>query len=148
MSVKRDVRTGRWFFRTIIHFSDGKRRVFGTPGIPGPYHDLSPSKAGAEEAERRAIKAALASKPIVLPRTSVVQKLKMSKTCLDAVWASVYVRVLSAMPSNFPPDDHGIHAVAEMLGDPTAERVLIATKAADSAVLRLDEALANTEDPQ
>jgi len=147
MSVKRDVRTGRWFFRTVIHFSDGKRRVFGTPGIPGPYHDLSPSKAGAEEAERRAIKAALASKPIVLPRTSVVKKLKMTQTCLDAVWASVYVRVLSATPSNFPAADHGIKAVAAMLTDPSSGRVKTAIAAANNAVLRLVETMANEETP-
>ncbi|MDX2088970.1 MAG: tyrosine-type recombinase/integrase [Kofleriaceae bacterium] len=35
---------------------DGTReRVSGTPGVPGPYHDLAPSKVGAQEAERRAI---------------------------------------------------------------------------------------------
>ena len=78
MPVRRDARTGQWFFRTIIHFPDGKRRVFGTPGIPGPYHDLSSSKAGAEEAERRAIKAALA------PRTSVAKTSK--KTPAKKLW--------------------------------------------------------------
>jgi len=66
MSVKRDPRTGRWFFRTTVRFADGtKERVFGTPGVPGPYHDLAPSKVGALEAERRAIANALAGKPIV-----------------------------------------------------------------------------------
>lgn len=58
MSVapRKDKRTGRWFFRTWVHFPNGKRdRVFGTPGVPGPYHDLPPTKAGAIEAERRAI---------------------------------------------------------------------------------------------
>lgn len=65
MSVKRDPRYGRWFFRTIVKFADGtKDRVFGTPGIPGPYHDLPNSKVGAQEAERRAIAAALAGKSI------------------------------------------------------------------------------------
>jgi len=35
---------------------DGTReRVSGTPGVPGPYHDLAQSKVGAQEAERRAI---------------------------------------------------------------------------------------------
>lgn len=143
MPVRRDVRTGQWFFRAIIHFADGKRRVFGTPGIPGPYHDLSPSKAGAEEAERRAIKAALASKQIVMPRTSI-----MTKPRLDAVWAAVYVRVLCATPPICPAEDHNIHGQAAVLGDPTAARVIIATKAADNAVLRLVEVLANAEEPQ
>lgn len=70
----------------------------------------------------------------------------MTPARLDAVWAAVYVRVLSAMPSNFPPSDHGIQAVADMLGDPTVDRVKIATKAADNAVLRLVEVLANAEE--
>jgi len=143
MPVRRDARTGQWFFRTILHFPDGKRRVFGTPGIPGPYHDLSPSKAGAEEAERRAIKAALASKPVVLPRTSVVKKAKMPQTRLDAVWAAVYVRVLSATPPSYPDRDHNLEGQAEALGDPTSERVRIATDAADNAVLHLAEEMAN-----
>lgn len=56
MPVRCDPRTGRWYFRTVVHKPDGtKARIFGTPGIPGPYHDLSPSKVGAREAERRAI---------------------------------------------------------------------------------------------
>lgn len=148
MPVRRDTRTGQWFFRTIIHFPEGKRRVFGTPGIPGPYHDLSPSKAGAEEAERRAIKAALASKPDVLPRATVAKTLKMTKPRLDAVWAAVYVRVLSATPPSYPVADHNIHDQAAVLGDPTVARVLIAMKAANSAVLRLVEVLANAQDPQ
>jgi len=38
--------------------------VFGTPGIPGPYQDLANSKVGTQEAERRAIAAALAGKAL------------------------------------------------------------------------------------
>lgn len=73
MPVKRDMRTGRWFFRTVVHFADGTReRAFGTPGIPGPYHDLAQSKVGAQAAERRAISEALAGKPIApLPASAV-----------------------------------------------------------------------------
>ena len=55
MSVKRDRRTGGWFFRTVLRFADGrKERVFGTPGTPGPYQDLANTKVGAQAAEDRA----------------------------------------------------------------------------------------------
>jgi integrase len=44
---------------------DGKKqRLFGTPGVPGPYHDLAATKAGAAEAEQRAIKEAFAPEPL------------------------------------------------------------------------------------
>jgi hypothetical protein len=62
MPVRRDARTENWFFRTIIKSPDGKLRVYGTPGIPGPYHDLPQTKDGALEAEQRAIRCALASR--------------------------------------------------------------------------------------
>ena len=35
-----------------------KPRFYGTPGVPGPYHDLAATKVGAQEAEQRAIKRA------------------------------------------------------------------------------------------
>jgi len=38
--------------------------VFGTPGVPGPYQDLAQSRVGANEAERRAVAAALAGKAL------------------------------------------------------------------------------------
>ena len=61
MSVRRDTRTGNWFFRARVTYPDGKRdRIFGTPGVPGPYHDLPNTKVGAQEAERRAIASAMA----------------------------------------------------------------------------------------
>jgi integrase len=61
MPVRRDPRTGGWFFRTIVKTPDGgKRRVFGTPGVPGTYHDLAATKIGAQEAEQRAIQRVLA----------------------------------------------------------------------------------------
>ena len=57
MPVRRDPRTDGWYFRTIVKRPDGTRtRVFGTPGVPGPYQDLAASKVGAQEAERRAIR--------------------------------------------------------------------------------------------
>lgn len=63
MPARRDSRTGRWFFRTTVKLPDGsKLRLFGTPGAPGPYHDLAQSRVGAQEAEQRAIKEAFAPK--------------------------------------------------------------------------------------
>ena len=56
MPVRRDKRTGHWIFQTTVKCADGTRtRLFGTPGVPGPYHDLARTQIGAREAERRAI---------------------------------------------------------------------------------------------
>jgi len=64
MPVRRDPRTGRWYFRAIVRLPDGTRlRLYGTPGVPGPYQDLVQSKIGAQEAERRAISEAMTGKP-------------------------------------------------------------------------------------
>ena len=61
MPVRRDPRTGRWYFRTTVKTPDGKKlRLFGTPGVPGSYHELSPNETGAKEAEKRAIAKAFA----------------------------------------------------------------------------------------
>jgi integrase len=61
MPVRRDPRTGGWFFRTTVKPPDRKKlRIYGTPGVPGPYQDLAATKIGAQEAEQRAIKAAFA----------------------------------------------------------------------------------------
>jgi integrase len=66
MSVRRDPRTGRWFFRTVAKSPDGRRRrIFGTPGIPGPFQDLAPTKVGAQEAERRAVVEVVIGRPAV-----------------------------------------------------------------------------------
>lgn len=60
MSIRRDPRTGRWYFRARVTYSDGTRdRVFGTPGVPGLYHEIPNTKVGAQEAERRAITKAM-----------------------------------------------------------------------------------------
>lgn len=60
MPVRRDRRTGRWFFRAWVRHPDGHReRVFGTPGVPGAYHDIANTKTGALAAEQRAIARAL-----------------------------------------------------------------------------------------
>ena len=61
MPVRRDSRTGGWFFRTIVKTPDGRKlRVFGTPGVPGPFQDCAATKVGAQAAEQRAIQHALA----------------------------------------------------------------------------------------
>lgn len=66
MPARRDPKTGRWFFRAWMRFPDGKRdRIFGTPGSPGPYHDLPNTKLGAQEAERRAIAKAMTGQSVM-----------------------------------------------------------------------------------
>jgi integrase len=68
MPVRRDPRTGGWFFRTTVKLPDGtKRRLFGTPGIPGTYQDLPATKIGAQEGEQRAIKLELANAGVLAP---------------------------------------------------------------------------------
>jgi integrase len=52
MSVRRDKRFRTWFYRKWVRTPDGRKvRIFGTPKAEG----LPESRAGAEEAERRAI---------------------------------------------------------------------------------------------
>src|SRR4051812_50065842 len=61
MPVRRDPRTGRCYFRVTVKTPDGKKlRLFGTPGVPGPYQDLAANEAGAKAAEQRAIVQAFA----------------------------------------------------------------------------------------
>jgi integrase/recombinase XerC len=63
MPVRRD-KHGRWHFRVTVRLPDGtRRRISGWPGTPGPFHDLSRTKLGAEEAEQRAIAEARTGKP-------------------------------------------------------------------------------------
>ncbi len=70
MPVRRDKRTGGWVFQTTVKYADGTReRIFGTPGVPGLYHDLPRSKVGAQEAERRAIAEAITGKSIAQAAT-------------------------------------------------------------------------------
>lgn len=65
MSVRRDTRTGRWFFRAWVNYSNGRReRLFGTPG-KAEFRDLPNTKVGAQQAEQRAITAALTGQPLV-----------------------------------------------------------------------------------
>src|SRR5678815_2008754 len=61
MPVRNDPRTGGWYFRITVKPPGGKKqRLFGTPGIPGPYQDLAPNEKGAIAAEQRAIAQAFA----------------------------------------------------------------------------------------
>lgn len=54
--IRINPKTKRWSFGITVRTSDGKsQRICGAPGVPGPYHDLPWTKAGALEAERRAI---------------------------------------------------------------------------------------------
>lgn len=65
MAIERDKRTGRWRFRSWVTFADGRReRLFGTPGVPGPFQDLPNSKAGATAADIRAKASALQGKRV------------------------------------------------------------------------------------
>jgi integrase len=65
MSVRRDSRTGRWYFRAWVNYGNGRReRIFGTPG-KGDFRDLPNTKIGAQQAEQRAITAALSGTPVV-----------------------------------------------------------------------------------
>ena len=58
MSVRRDHRYGHWLFRKQIRTPDGRTvRIFGVPTTVG----LPDTRAGAEEAERRAIQRVLTS---------------------------------------------------------------------------------------
>jgi integrase len=68
MPVRRDPRTGAWFFRATVWNPDGKKlRLFGTPGTLGPYQDLAATKAGAQQAEQRAILHALGGATAAAP---------------------------------------------------------------------------------
>lgn len=56
MPARRDPRNDRWFFRTTVRFPDGKKkRLFGVPGVPGPFHCFANTKVGAQAAEQLAI---------------------------------------------------------------------------------------------
>ena len=58
MSVRRDKRFGTWFYRKWVRTPDGRKvRIYGTPKAEG----LPENRAGAEEAERRAITRVLAT---------------------------------------------------------------------------------------
>lgn len=75
MSVRKDTRNKRWFFRATVKTPDGlKTRIYGTPGMPGPYHDLTNSKVGAQEAERRAIAEAMKPTVALVPKVKPKQK--------------------------------------------------------------------------
>jgi integrase len=65
MSIRRDSRTGNWYFRARVTLPNGIReRISGTPGVSGPFHDLPNTKVGAQEAERRAIASTMTGKDV------------------------------------------------------------------------------------
>ena len=77
MPVRRDKRTGGWIFQATVRMADGTRkRIFGTPGVPGPYHDLPRNHVGAQEAERRAISDAMHGKPPVAAVKEVAKTIR------------------------------------------------------------------------
>jgi hypothetical protein len=86
MPVKRDPRTGRWFFRSVVRYPDRRReRIFGTPGVPGDYQDLANTKAGAIEAENRAkaeVRFGKPSTPIINQPAEVPTLSEYAKTFL------------------------------------------------------------------
>lgn len=90
MSVRRDPRTDRWYFRARVTFPDGRRdRISGTPGVSGPFHDLPATKAGAQEAERRAIAKAMTGHDVRPAPAKEVPTIKAySKVFLDVYSAS------------------------------------------------------------
>jgi hypothetical protein len=73
MPVRRDSKTGAWFFRTTVKTPDGRKvRLYGTPGAPGPFQDLARTKVGALEAEQRAIRDALATVSVATPAVTTL----------------------------------------------------------------------------
>lgn len=89
MPVRRDPRTGHWFFRTRVTFPDGRRdRISGTPGVSGLYHNLPQTKAGAQEAERRAITKAMTGLDVRPETKEVVTIREYSTPFLDGYAAS------------------------------------------------------------
>jgi len=73
-----------WYFRTMVKLSDGTRkRISGTPGVPGPYQDLAPTKVGAIEAERRAVNAAMTGKPLAVAAQTATKEVPKRKTITE-----------------------------------------------------------------
>ena len=84
MSVRRDKRFGSWFYRKWVRTPDGcKVRIFGTPKAEG----LPETRAGAEEAERRAITLVLATgeqKPLAIITKEVPTVREFHEVFLEA----------------------------------------------------------------
>lgn len=75
MSVRREKRFGTWFYRKWVRTPDGRKvRIFGTPRAEG----LPETRAGAEEAERRAITRVLGGYPRVTARPNSAAALASS----------------------------------------------------------------------
>jgi hypothetical protein len=83
MSVRRDKRWNTYFYRKTVCTPDGRKvRIFGTPKAEG----LPETRAGAEEAERRAITRVLntgkAAKPVT-ERKEIPTVRAFSKTFIE-----------------------------------------------------------------
>lgn len=94
MPVRRDSRSGGWFFRKMVRLPDGRRvRIFGVPDT----HGLPNTKQGASEAEHRAITRVLQNgevKPTPPPTKEVptvkeFQKLYLELSAIDNKPSSV-----------------------------------------------------------
>lgn len=83
MSVRRDKRWNTWFYRKQVRTPDGRAvRIFGTPKTDG----FPDTRAGAEEAERRAIARVLATGEAKKPtpqRKEVPTVREFSKTFIE-----------------------------------------------------------------
>lgn len=91
MSVRRDKRFGTWFYRKWVRTEDGRKvRIYGTPKADG----LPETRAGAEEAERRAITRVLA--------TGELKKLAASKKEVPTVREFHNVFVATSRITNKP----------------------------------------------
>jgi integrase len=90
MSVRRDPRTDRWYFRARVTRPDGARvRIYGTPGVSGPFHELPNTKVGAQEAERRAIAGVMTGRDVCPEAAKEVPTVRQySKTFLEVYAAS------------------------------------------------------------
>jgi integrase len=96
MPVRRREDNGRWYFRAVVRFPDGrKRRVRGQPGRPGPYHDLPDTKAGAIEAERRALARVVMGKPVA-PKVDTPKEAPSSTTPTVEAFAPVLIATARA----------------------------------------------------
>lgn len=100
MSVRRDKRNGRWFFRKVIRLPDGRReRVFGVPTTCG----LPDTKIGAQEAERQAIARVLSTgevKPTPPPPTAKKEALTVREFSATFLQHSRMVNKVSTYAAN------------------------------------------------
>lgn len=135
MSVRRDPKTGRWYFRTIVHKADGtKERLYGAPGYPGPYHALPRSKVGTQEAERRAISEAMTGKPFAGAAVAT-QEAPNTKTIREHADRFSEIYMPEGKPSAKRAQASALKRILPALGDLTPE----ALKQSDVDLFAADE---------